>query len=50
MIETTQNDKQSEAESIGKSFAKIAKLSYGKNGLLTFLNDLFFNLDVEAKK
>jgi hypothetical protein len=51
MIDTTHNDKHSEAEAIGKNFTKIAKLTYGKNGLLTFLDDLFLDLtEIEKQR
>lgn len=50
MIEShSQLEKQSDTWSIGHSYNKITKLTYGRNGLLTFLSDLFMVLDEKDK-
>jgi len=41
--EVVSNDKKRETEAISSSYNKIAKLTYGKNGLVTFLDHLFLN-------
>ena len=42
--EVVSNEKKRETEAISSSYNKIAKLTYGKNGLVTFLDHLFLNL------
>jgi hypothetical protein len=37
-------EKKKELEAISTNYNKIAKLTYGKNGLITFLDHLFFNI------
>jgi len=48
-MDTSHSEKHNEAEAIVNNYAKIAKLTYGKNGLLTFLSDLFLDLSEREK-
>lgn len=41
--EVVSDEKKRETEAISFSYNKIAKLTYGKNGLVTFLDNLFLN-------
>jgi len=41
--EAVSNEKKREADAISSSYNKIAKLTYGQNGLVTFLDHLFLN-------
>ncbi len=41
--EIVSSEKKNEIDAISNSFNKIAKLTYGKNGLVTFLDHLFLN-------
>ncbi len=41
--EIVSSEKKNEIDAISNSFNKITKLTYGKNGLVTFLDHLFLN-------
>ena len=43
LAEVVNSEKKKETDAISNSYNKIAKLTYGKNGLVTFLDHLFLN-------
>lgn len=50
LADVVNSEKKKEQDAISSSYNKITKLTYGKNGLITFLDHLFFNINEGDKQ